>query len=77
MGLDAEGIAASAGSACTSGTLEVSHVLQAMGLDDDLGGGSLRLTLGMDNTRDDVERVLEVLPGIVERARAARRMSVG
>ena len=77
MALDAEGIAASAGSACTSGTLEVSHVLRAMGLDDDLGGGSLRLTLGMDNSRDDVDRVLEVLPGIVDRARAARRMSVG
>jgi len=77
MALDAEGIAASAGSACTSGTLEVSHVLRAMGLDDDLGGGSLRLTLGMDNSREDVDRVLEVLPGIVDRARAARRMSVG
>ncbi len=77
MALDAEGIAASAGSACTSGTLEVSHVLRAMGLDDDLGGGSLRLTVGMDNTREDVDRVLHVLPGIVERARAARRMSVG
>lgn len=77
MALDAEGIAASAGSACTSGTLEVSHVLRAMGLDDDLGGGSLRLTVGMDNTHEDVDRVLRVLPGIVERARAARRMSVG
>lgn len=77
MALDAEGIAASAGSACTSGTLDVSHVLRAMGLDDDLGGGSLRLTLGMDNSREDVDRVLEVLPGIVDRARAARRMSVG
>jgi cysteine desulfurase len=77
MALDAEDIAASAGSACTSGTLEVSHVLRAMGLDDDLGGGSLRLTVGMDNTREDVDRVLNVLPGIVERARAARRMSVG
>jgi len=77
MALDAEGIAASAGSACTSGTLEVSHVLRAMGLDDDWGGGSLRLTLGMDNSREDVDRVLDVLPGIVDRARAARRMSVG
>ncbi len=77
MALDAEGIAASVGSACTSGTLEVSHVLRAVGLDDELGGGSLRLTLGMDNTRADVDRVLEVLPGIVERARAARQMSVG
>jgi len=77
MALDAEGIAASAGSACTSGTLEVSHVLRAIGLDDELGGGSLRLTLGQDNSRDDVDSVVAVLPGIVERARAARRMSVG
>jgi cysteine desulfurase len=77
MALDAEGIAASAGSACTSGTLEVSHVLRAMGLDDEVGGGSLRLTVGMDNDRADVDRVLLVLPGIVDRARAARRMSVG
>ncbi len=77
MALDAEGIAASAGSACTSGTLDVSHVLKAMGLDDELGGGSLRLTVGLDNTREDMDRVLEVLPGIVDRARAARRMSVG
>jgi cysteine desulfurase len=77
MALDAEGIAASAGSACTSGTLDVSHVLRAMGIDDEVGGGSLRLTLGMDNAQEDVDRVLEVLPAIVERARAARRMSVG
>jgi cysteine desulfurase len=77
MALDAEGIAASAGSACTSGTLEVSHVLRAMGLDDDAGGGSLRLTVGMDNDSSDVDRLMTVLPGIVERARVARRMSVG
>jgi cysteine desulfurase len=77
MALDAEGIAASAGSACTSGTLEISHVLRAIGLDDELGGGSLRLTVGQDNARDDVDRLLVVLPGIVERARAARQMSVG
>lgn len=77
MALDVENVAASAGSACTSGTLEVSHVLRAIGLDDDLGGGSLRLTVGLDNTMDDIERVLQILPGVVERARAARRMSVG
>lgn len=77
MALDAEGIAASAGSACTSGTLEVSHVLRALGLDDDAGGGSLRLTVGTDNSTEDVDRLLAVLPGIVERARVARRMSVG
>lgn len=77
MALDAEGIAASAGSACTSGTLEVSHVLRAMGLDDELGGGSLRLTMALANTGEEVDRLLAVLPGLVDRARAARRMSVG
>ena len=77
MALDAEGIAASAGSACTSGTLEVSHVLRAIGLDDEVGGGSLRLTVGQDNARDDVDQLLSVLPGIIERARAARQMSIG
>ncbi len=77
MALDAEGIAASAGSACTSGTLEVSHVLRAIGLDEERGAGSLRVTVGMDNTPADVERFLDVLPRIVDRARAARRMSVG
>jgi cysteine desulfurase len=77
MSLDVEGIAASIGSACTSGTMEISHVLGALGLDEEVAGGSLRLTLGLDNTRSDVDRVLTVLPGIVERARAARKMSVG
>ena len=77
MSLDAENIAASIGSACTSGTMEVSHVLEALGLGEDVAGGSLRLTLGLDNTRSDIDRVLGVLPGIVERARAARKMSVG
>lgn len=77
MALDAEGICASAGSACTSGTLELSHVLKAIGLDEERGAGSLRITVGMDNTPADVERFLALLPGIVERARAARRMSVG
>jgi cysteine desulfurase len=77
MALDAEGFATSAGSACTSGTLEVSHVLRAIGLDEERGAGSLRVTVGMDNTREDVDRFLGALPRIVERARAARRMSVG
>lgn len=77
MALDAEGIAASAGSACTSGTIEVSHVLRAMGLDEEMGGGSLRLTVGMDNTDEDIDRVVAVLPGIIDRARAARRISAG
>jgi cysteine desulfurase len=77
MALDAEDVAASIGSACTSGTLEVSHVLEAMAIDDDWAAGSLRLTVGPENTRQEIDRVLEILPDVVERARAARRMSVG
>lgn len=77
MALDSEGIAASIGSACTSGTLEISHVLRAMGLEDEMAMGSLRLTLGLENTAEEIERVLDVLPDVVERARAARRMTVG
>lgn len=76
MALDAEDIAASIGSACTSGTLEVSHVLRAMGLDDLYAGGSLRLTVGAENTRDQVEELVELLPNVVDRARAARRMTL-
>lgn len=68
--LDREGICASSGSACTSGSLEPSHVLLAMGLPHDLAHGSLRFSLGRFNTRADVERVIEVLPGIVGQLRA-------
>ena len=68
--LDLNGISASSGSACTTASLEPSHVLLAMGVPHDLARGSLRLTLGKDNTMEDVERVLEVLPGAVERLRA-------
>ena len=69
LNLDAQGIAASSGSACTSGSLEASHVLLAMGLSHELAHGSLRLSLGRDNGEDDVERVIAVLPGIVQRLR--------
>ena len=64
------GIAASSGSACTTGSLEPSHVLVAMGVPERYLRGSLRLTLGIDNTMEDVERLLEVLPPAVERIRA-------
>ena len=77
MALDSEGVAASIGSACSSGTLEVSHVLQAMGLVDDEGGGSLRITLGPENTIAEVDAFLSLLPDVVERARTARAMTVG
>ena len=70
LALDLAEIAASSGSACTTGSLEPSHVLTAMGIDNDLAHASLRLTLGKDNTNAEVDRVLEVLPGIVARLRA-------
>lgn len=68
--LDAKGIAASSGSACTSGSLEPSHVLMAMGVRPELAHGSLRLSLGRATTSEDVDAVLEDLPPIVERLRA-------
>ncbi|WP_321506701.1 cysteine desulfurase NifS [uncultured Methanoregula sp.] len=67
--LDDEGICASTGSACTSGSLEPSHVLLATGLPVEISHGSLRLTLGDSNTEADVDAVLEALPGIVLRLR--------
>jgi cysteine desulfurase len=68
--LDDEGICASTGSACTSGSLEPSHVLLATGLPVEISHGSLRLTLGNINTDRDVDFVLEVLPKVVSRLRA-------
>lgn len=68
--LDLHDIAASSGSACTSGSLEPSHVLMAMGVPRDMARGALRLTLGRGNTEEEVETVLEVLPRIVEKLRA-------
>ncbi|HHY47044.1 MAG TPA: cysteine desulfurase NifS [Firmicutes bacterium] len=70
LNLDLQGIAGSSGSACTSGSLEPSHVLLAMGLPHEVAHGSLRLTLGRDNTEEDVQYVLDTLPGIIERLRA-------
>jgi cysteine desulfurase len=67
--LDDEGICASTGSACTSGSLEPSHVLLATGLPVEISHGSLRLTLGNVNTDTDVDFVLEVLPKVVSRLR--------
>lgn len=70
LSLDMKGIAASSGSACTSGSLDPSHVLLAIGLSHEIAHGSLRLTLGEENTEEDVDYVLEVLPDIVNRLRA-------
>ncbi len=70
LNLDLLGVAASSGSACTSGSLEPSHVLLAMGLSHEIAHGSLRLTLGRATSEGDVDFVLEKLPKIVERLRA-------
>ena len=67
--LDFENICASSGSACTSGSLDPSHVLLAIGLPHEIAHGSLRLTLGAGSTEEDVDHVLEVVPGIVQRLR--------
>jgi cysteine desulfurase len=67
--LDALGVAASSGSACTSGSLDPSHVLRAMGFSHEVAHGSLRLTLGKENTDEDVDFVLDALPGIIEKLR--------
>ena len=75
LGLDFAGIAASSGSACTSASLEPSHVLVATGLTAEMAQSSLRLTLGRDNTETDVDRVLEVLPDLVQRLRSMPSLS--
>ncbi len=67
--LDSFGIMASSGSACASGSLDPSHVLLALGLSHETAHGSLRLTLGKDNSQDDVDFVIEVLPGIINNLR--------
>ena len=67
--LDDEGICGSTGSACTSGSLEPSHVMLAIGLPHEVAHGSLRLTLGDANTEQDVDRVLDVLPKVVAKLR--------
>ena len=78
--LDLQGVAVSTGSACSSGTLEPSPVIRALGRDEELARGAIRFSFGKDNTEEDVDRVLEVLPRAVESLRAlsplARQHSV-
>jgi len=76
IALDLEGIAVSTGSACSSGTLEPSHVLRAMGLPAHRTQNSLRFSLGMFSTEDEVDRVVEVLPRLVEKLRGLTRKTV-
>jgi cysteine desulfurase len=74
LNLDLEGVAASSGSACSSGSLEPSYVLLAMGLSHELAHGSLRFSLGRESTEADISRVLVVLPRIIAKLRAMSPM---
>ena len=77
IGLDLEGVAVSTGSACSSGTLEPSHVLRAMGFSPHRAQSSIRFSLGQGNTEEEVDKVLEVLPRVVEKLRALTGVSRG
>jgi len=70
LNLDMEGIAASTGSACSSSSLEPSHVLLSIGLTHEFAHGSVRFTMGKQTTRNDLDHVVDVLPGIVKKLRA-------
>ena len=69
LSLDLSGVSASSGSACTTASLEPSHVLLAMRVPHELARGSLRITLGKDNTAEDVDQLLEAVPRSVEKLR--------
>jgi cysteine desulfurase len=70
INLDMKGIAASSGSACTSGSLEPSHVTKAIGYGDMEAHGAIRFSFGIHNTKEEVDKLMEILPGIVEKLRA-------
>ena len=76
INLDLEGVAVSTGSACSSGTLEPSPVIRALGVDDELARGSIRFSFGKDNTEADVDYTVEVLSRAVERLRALSPMTL-
>ena len=69
INLDMNGVAAASGSACASGTIESSHVLKAIGLSSDLAESSLRLTLGENNGIEDINFLIELLPGVIQKMR--------
>jgi cysteine desulfurase len=72
MALDLDGVCASTGSACTSGSTEPSHVLTAMGFPDDEARGALRLSLGRTTTPEEIERAAAIIPAAIERVRAGQ-----
>jgi cysteine desulfurase len=76
INLDLEGVAVSTGSACSSGTLEPSPVIRALGVDDEIARGSIRFSFGKENTDADVDYVVEILSGAVERLRALSPMTL-
>ncbi len=69
MHLDLGGVCCSGGSACSTGAVEPSHVLTAMGIEAPVALGTLRFSLGHETTEADVDRVVEILPGVVTKAR--------
>lgn len=75
VALDLEGVCVSSGPACSAGATELSHVLKAMKVDPAWGRGALRVSLGWGSTASDIDRLLAVLPGCVERLRAAERVA--
>jgi len=75
LSLDLEGIAASSGSACTSASLEPSHVLKSIGLTDEIAQSSVRMTLGKNTTEKEIDLVLETLPKIIARLRSMPTLS--
>lgn len=77
LNLDMKGVAASSGSACTSGSLEPSHVLTSMGLSHELSHGSVRFSLGKSNTIEDIDYLIEIMPPIVERMRSMSPLYAG
>jgi cysteine desulfurase len=69
-GLDLEGVCASSGSACSAGSLEPSHVITALGVSPELANALVRFSLGRENTAEEVKRVTDLLPGVIERLRS-------
>jgi cysteine desulfurase len=71
-GLDLEGVCASSGSACSAGSLEPSHVISALGVKRELANSLVRFSLGRENTAEEVERVVKLLPEVLRRAQPRR-----